>query len=67
VAVARQRPTNNRGTVFSVQSVPRCCKEDNWRNGSVVGQSPGGKNVSTEAEDIVGICHQATTGEDTAD
>jgi hypothetical protein len=30
-------------------------------------QSPAGKNVSTEAEDIVGIRRQATTGEDTAD
>jgi hypothetical protein len=30
------------------------------------GQLPAGKNVSTEAEDIVGICHQAMTGEDTA-
>jgi hypothetical protein len=33
----------------------------------VVGQPPAGKNVSTEAEDIVGIRHQATTGKDTAD
>jgi hypothetical protein len=32
-----------------------------------VGQSPVGKNVSTEAEDIVAIRHQATTGEDKAD
>jgi hypothetical protein len=33
-----------------------------------VGQSPTGeKNVSTEADDIVEICHQATTGENTAD
>jgi hypothetical protein len=31
-----------------------------------VGQSPAGKNVSTEAEDIVGIRHQAPTGEDVA-
>jgi hypothetical protein len=31
-----------------------------------VRQSPAGKNVSTEAEDIVGIRHQATTGEDIA-
>jgi hypothetical protein len=30
-----------------------------------VRQSPAGKNVSMEAEDIVGIRHQATTGEDT--
>jgi hypothetical protein len=29
-----------------------------------VGQSPAGKNVRTEAEDIVDIRHQATTGED---
>jgi hypothetical protein len=46
------------GTVFSLQSVPRCYKQDSWRQSSV------GKNVSTEAEDIVGICHQATTGKD---
>jgi hypothetical protein len=31
-----------------------------------MGQSPIGKNVSTEAEHIVGIRHQET-GEDTAD
>jgi hypothetical protein len=31
-----------------------------------VRQSPAGKNVSTEAEDIAGIRHQATTGEDIA-
>jgi hypothetical protein len=29
-----------------------------------VGQSPAGKNVSTDAEETVGIRHQATTGED---
>jgi hypothetical protein len=33
----------------------------------ILGQSPTGKNVSTEAEDIVGIRHQAMTGEYTAD
>jgi hypothetical protein len=32
-----------------------------------VGQSPAGKNKSTEAEDIVGFHHQAMTGEGTAD
>jgi hypothetical protein len=32
-----------------------------------VRQLPAGKNVSTAAEDIVGIRHQATTGEDIAD
>jgi pyrimidine operon attenuation protein/uracil phosphoribosyltransferase len=31
-----------------------------------VRQSPAGKNVSTEAEDIVEIRHQVTTGEDIA-
>jgi hypothetical protein len=36
-------------------------------NELVVGQSQAGKNVSTEAEDVVGIRHQATTGEVTAD
>jgi hypothetical protein len=36
-------------------------------NELVVGQWPAGKNVSTEAEDIVGIRHQATSGEDTPD
>jgi hypothetical protein len=37
-----------------------------WSNDLVVGQSLSSKNVSTEAEDIVGFRHQATTGEDTA-
>jgi hypothetical protein len=32
-----------------------------------VRQSPTGKDVSNEAEYIVGIRHQARTGEDTAD
>jgi hypothetical protein len=32
-----------------------------------VGQSPADKNLRKEAEDILGICQQATTGEDTAD
>jgi hypothetical protein len=32
-----------------------------------VEQLPIAKTVSTEAEDIVGIRHQATAGEDTAD
>jgi hypothetical protein len=36
-------------------------------NELAVGQLPAGKNVSTEAEDIVGIRRQATTGEDTRD
>jgi hypothetical protein len=30
-----------------------------------VRQSPAGKNVSTEPEDIIEIRHQATIGEDT--
>jgi hypothetical protein len=38
-----------------------------WSSELVVGQSPVGKNVATEIENIVGIHHQATTGEDTAD
>jgi hypothetical protein len=50
-----------------MRSVPRLQKESIVRLELVVGQSPAGKNMSTEAEDVVGIRHQATTGEDTAD
>jgi hypothetical protein len=57
---------SNRGAVFSVLSRPRCYKQDCWRNYLVVRQSPASKNVSTEAEDIVAIRHQETTGEDIA-
>jgi hypothetical protein len=39
---------------------------DSWSNESFVRQSPAGKNVSMEAEDIVGIRYQATTDEDIA-
>jgi hypothetical protein len=37
---------------------------ESWRNELLVRQSLSGKNVSTEAEDIVGISHQVTTSED---
>jgi hypothetical protein len=57
---------SNREKVVSVGSVPRCHKQDSWSNELVVRQSPAGKNVSTEAKDLVGIRHQATTGENTA-
>jgi hypothetical protein len=40
--------------------------ELSWES-TVVGQSQTSNNVSMEAEDIVGICHQETTGEDTAE
>jgi hypothetical protein len=36
-------------------------------NELTVGQWPAGKNMSMEADDSVGICHLAMTGEDTAD
>jgi hypothetical protein len=39
----------------------------NRSNESVVGQSPADMNVNTEAEYIVKVRHQATTGKDTAD
>jgi hypothetical protein len=39
---------------------------DIWSNELVVRQSSVGKNVSSNAEDIVAIRHQATTGEDIA-
>jgi hypothetical protein len=63
---AKQQLESNRGIVFSVLPVPRRYTQDNWDNELLVGQSSAVKNVSTEAEDIVGILHQATTGEDTA-
>jgi hypothetical protein len=57
-AVARQWSENNdRGMLFYVRSVPRCYKQGRWSNGLFVEQSPAGKNVSMEAEDIVGIRH----------
>jgi hypothetical protein len=40
---------------------------DSWSNALVVRQTPAGKNVSTEVEDIVGIRHQATTVANMAD
>jgi hypothetical protein len=39
---------------------------DIWSNDLVVRQSPAGKNAIAEAEDIVGISHQAMTDEGTA-
>jgi hypothetical protein len=53
--------------VFSVRFMLRYYKQDNWSNELVVEQSPTGKNVRTEAEDVVRIRHQATAGEDIAD
>jgi hypothetical protein len=41
-------------------------KVDSWSNELVVTQSPAGKGVSTEAEDIIGIRYQAMTDEDIA-
>jgi hypothetical protein len=38
-----------------------------WSKEFISGQTPAGKSVNTEAENIVGIRYQATTGEDTAD
>jgi hypothetical protein len=64
---AKQQLNSNRGTMFSVRSMRRSYKQDKWSNELAVGKSPAGKNVSTEAEDIVGIRHQAATGEDTVE
>jgi hypothetical protein len=50
-----------------VRSVTRCYKQESWSNELVVGQSPAGMNVRTEAEDDVEIRHQTTTGEGTPD
>jgi hypothetical protein len=54
---------SSRVTVFSVRSPPRCYKQDSWCNGLVLEQSTAGKNMSTKAEGIVWIRHQAMTGE----
>jgi hypothetical protein len=56
---------SKREKVFSVRSVLRCYKQDSWSNELVVRQSPACKKLSTEAEAIFGIRHQATTGKDT--
>jgi hypothetical protein len=58
---------SNRGMVFSLRSMSKRCKQDSWSNDLVEERLPAVKNVSTEAEDIVGIHNQATTVEDTAD
>jgi hypothetical protein len=63
----KQQLNSNRGTVFSVWSVPRCYKQDKSTVWSVVGQLPVSKKISMKAEDIVGIHHQAMTGEDIGD
>jgi hypothetical protein len=47
-----------------MRSVPRYYKRDIWSNELVMRESSAGKNLSTEAEDVVGIRHQTTTGED---
>jgi hypothetical protein len=57
-AITMQRSINsNRGTIFSVQSLPRCYKQDSLCGvsgvESIVRQSQANKNESTEAEDIV--------------
>jgi hypothetical protein len=68
-------PTNAKATVDTA-TVGRCflcgpCLDVISRtvrsNELVVGQSPAGKNVSTEAGDIIIIHHQATSDEDIAD
>jgi hypothetical protein len=64
--------------VFSVPSVPRLYEEGQLtleeslktavtRVGVSCGTVATGKNMSTEAEDIFGTRHQATTGENKAD
>jgi hypothetical protein len=71
-----QQSDSNKNLVLG----PRCCltpRETGWLNAGhnfdfdlnelVVGQLPAGKNMSTEAEDIVGIHHQAVTGVNTAE
>jgi hypothetical protein len=58
--------TETEDCVF-VRSVTSCYKQDSWSSELVIEQSPAVKTVSMEAEDSVGIRHQATNGEDTVD
>lgn len=51
-------------TVFSVRSVSIWCKQDIWSSELLVRELPASKNMSTEADNIVGIHHQAKAGED---
>jgi hypothetical protein len=74
MAVARQWLSSDHvgiptdaGKMFSTRPAPICYKQDRWSNELVMRQSPAGKKLSTEEEDIVGIRQQATTGEDTED
>jgi hypothetical protein len=46
--ILNKQKLNNRGTVFSVRPAPRCYKQDNWSNESVL--SCAGKDVSTGVE-----------------
>jgi hypothetical protein len=49
-----------------MRSLPRCYKQDSWSNELVVRLRQPIRNLSMEAENIVGIRHGATTDEDTA-
>jgi hypothetical protein len=48
-----------------MRSLQICYKLNSWGNQLVVRRSPAGKNMSMKAQNIVGIRHQETTGEDT--
>lgn len=60
---AKQQLNSNRGTVFSVPSVPRYYNHDNSSKELIVGQSTADMKVSTGAENTAVNRHQATTGE----
>jgi hypothetical protein len=47
-----QQLNSNRRIVFSVQSMPRCYKQDNWSNELVVRQSLTSKDMNMEAEKV---------------
>jgi hypothetical protein len=44
---------------------PPAWESVSWSSELVLRQSTAGKNVSTEAEDFVGVRREATTGEET--
>jgi hypothetical protein len=60
----RSSGCSNRGMVFTVWPVRTCYEQGSWNSELVILQTPASKNVSMEIENIGGIHHPATTGED---
>jgi hypothetical protein len=46
---------SNKGTGFSVRSMPRCYKQDRWSNEFAVRKWPASKDMNTEAEEATAL------------